>query len=237
MGPLPRPSYRQLLVLAFLLVAALLAGTTLNGLFTLERLLAQTRSGADRALALGTAAERLGEQVTTMERSARQYRVLGDPALRRGFDRAAQEAEREVDRLDAAVSQATLRRWRNQMKDIAAQLDAGVGEAVLVDDFRALAVMQATMAEEVRRQTEARNAALQQALDAGDLGALQAACLPALAPLRALLRAMLQYHVGHGALRTRQVMLEVQRLIEPSRETPRETPSDPVRELSRKASR
>ena len=83
--------------------------------------------------------------------------------------------------------------------------------------------------------------ALQQALDAGDLGALQAACLPALAPLRALLRAMLQYHVGHGALRTRQVMLEVQRLIEPSRETsretPREAPSDPVRELSRKASR
>jgi two-component system, NtrC family, sensor histidine kinase GlrK len=167
MGALPRPSYRQLLVLAFLGVAGLLAGAAVNGLFTLERLLAQTRSAADRALQLGTAAERLGEQVTTMERSARQYRVLGDPALRRGFDRAAAEAEREVDRLDAALSSATLRRWRAQVQAIGAQLDQGVDESVLVDDFRALAVVQATMAEEVRRQTEARNAALQQALEAG----------------------------------------------------------------------
>ena len=45
-----RPSYRQLLVLAFVGVAALLAGATLRGLSTLEQLLAQSRAGADRAL-------------------------------------------------------------------------------------------------------------------------------------------------------------------------------------------
>jgi DNA repair protein RecO (recombination protein O) len=59
--------------------------------------------------------------------------------------------------------------------------------------------------------------ALQAALAAGDLGALQAACLGALPALRVQLRALLQYHLGHTVLRTRQVMLEVQRLMEPPR--------------------
>lgn len=59
--------------------------------------------------------------------------------------------------------------------------------------------------------------ALHAALTAGDLGALQTACLPALPALRQQLRALLQYHLGHAALRTRQVMLEVQRLMESPR--------------------
>lgn len=59
--------------------------------------------------------------------------------------------------------------------------------------------------------------ALQAGLEAGDLGAVHAACLPALPALRTQLRALLQYHLGHAVLRTRQVMLEVQRLMEPAR--------------------
>jgi DNA repair protein RecO (recombination protein O) len=59
--------------------------------------------------------------------------------------------------------------------------------------------------------------ALGRALVAGDLAALQAACLPALPALRLQLRQLLQYHLGHAVLRTRQVMLEVQRLTEASR--------------------
>jgi DNA repair protein RecO (recombination protein O) len=55
--------------------------------------------------------------------------------------------------------------------------------------------------------------ALAAALASGELGALQAACLPALPALRLQLRALLQYHLGSAALRTRQVMLEVQRLM------------------------
>jgi DNA repair protein RecO (recombination protein O) len=57
-------------------------------------------------------------------------------------------------------------------------------------------------------------AALGAALDTNDLAALQAACLPALPALRLQLRSLLQYHLGHAVLRTRQVMLEVQRLVE-----------------------
>jgi DNA repair protein RecO (recombination protein O) len=56
--------------------------------------------------------------------------------------------------------------------------------------------------------------ALQAALQHGSLAALQARCLPALQPLRAQLRALLHYHLGSPQLRTRQVMLDVQRLLD-----------------------
>ena len=55
---------------------------------------------------------------------------------------------------------------------------------------------------------------LQAALDHGSLPALQAACLPVLQPLRAPLRALLHYHLGTPLLRTRQVMLDVQKLLD-----------------------
>ena len=70
--------------------------------------------------------------------------------------------------------------------------------------------------------------ALHAALAAGDLGALQAACLGALPALRLQLRGLLQYHLGHVALRTRQVMLEVQRLIDTPKDTPKDIPRDPA---------
>lgn len=56
--------------------------------------------------------------------------------------------------------------------------------------------------------------ALQAALDGGDAAALQAACVPCTGPLRAALRALLHYHLGTPALRTRVVMQGVQRLLD-----------------------
>lgn len=56
--------------------------------------------------------------------------------------------------------------------------------------------------------------ALAQALAVGDLGALQVACLPALPALRPALRALLHYHLGPAALRTRLVLQGVQRLLD-----------------------
>ena len=54
--------------------------------------------------------------------------------------------------------------------------------------------------------------ALQRALDEADLGALQRACLPALAELKPLLRQLLHYHLGTPWLRTRQLMMDLQNL-------------------------
>jgi DNA repair protein RecO (recombination protein O) len=58
---------------------------------------------------------------------------------------------------------------------------------------------------------------LQAALQHGSLAALHAACARCLAPLRSQLRALLHYHLGTPQLRTRQVMLDVQRLVDSAR--------------------
>lgn len=56
-------------------------------------------------------------------------------------------------------------------------------------------------------------AALEPALAARAPQPLQAACALAAPALRAQLRALLHYHLGSRPLRTRQVMLELQRLV------------------------
>ena len=55
--------------------------------------------------------------------------------------------------------------------------------------------------------------ALQSALDADDLPALQVACAAPAAALRRQLRELLAYHLGTTSLRTRQVLLELQPLL------------------------
>lgn len=55
---------------------------------------------------------------------------------------------------------------------------------------------------------------LQAALLHGSLPALQQACATALPALRSALRGLLHYHLGQKPLRTRQVMLDVQKLME-----------------------
>jgi DNA repair protein RecO (recombination protein O) len=54
--------------------------------------------------------------------------------------------------------------------------------------------------------------ALQQALDDDNLAALQLACAAPAVALRQQLRALLAYHLGTTALRTRQVLLDLQTL-------------------------
>ncbi len=53
---------------------------------------------------------------------------------------------------------------------------------------------------------------VQAALEHASLAALQQACALALPELKAMLRSLLHYHLGSSALRTRQVMLDVQNL-------------------------
>ena len=57
--------------------------------------------------------------------------------------------------------------------------------------------------------------ALQSALGQHDLPALRATCLACLPALKSQLRALLAHHLGSAPLRTRQMMLDVRRLIEP----------------------
>lgn len=172
---MPRLSFRQLLLAAFLLQALLLGGVALRGQLTLESLLQRSRAGAERTLQLNGHAERLGETTLTMERAARQYLVLGDNTLRQTYERAAAEATAHVQALaDEAVAPAATRAWLAQRAQIdrelrEPELAAGMRDRALAAAFRTLGELQQTMSEQLRGVTESRNLALQNELEAGRL--------------------------------------------------------------------
>ncbi len=170
---LPRPSFRQLLLLAFVLVAGLLAAVALRGQHTLERLLERSRAGAERTLQLSGHAERLGEQGLAMERAARQFLVLGDASLRAAYERAAADAQGHVQALAAdAVTAERVAQWQAQRALIERQLafaPHAASDRVLAAAFRELDALHSTMAEQVRGVTERRNTELQAELEAGRL--------------------------------------------------------------------
>jgi two-component system sensor histidine kinase GlrK len=173
MSSLQRASFRQLLLVAFLLIAALLAAASLHGLFTLERLMAQSREGAERAVAGTAAVQTLGERSVAMERAARQYLVLDDPSLRERYAAASREAfdvlaQLQRNELPAAVADA----WRATAAAIAAQLPgprttARRRDQALTDAFRELAALNGDVAEQMRLATQARNESLRNELEAG----------------------------------------------------------------------
>src|SRR4051812_1063034 len=120
-----RPSFRQLLLAAFLLIAGLLAAASLGGLFTLERLMAQTRASSERAALLTADSRLLAERSVAMERSARQYLVLDDPSLLRGYEQATEDATRLLDDMTAhGLSAALAEQWRAHLAPIRTELDA-----------------------------------------------------------------------------------------------------------------
>jgi two-component system sensor histidine kinase GlrK len=170
---LHRASFRQLLLAAFLLIAALLAAASLGGLFTLERLMAQSRAAAQRAVELSGAAQQLAERSVAMERAARQYIVLDDLSLLRRFEQARDDATRVFDdSLAPQLPAPSVAAWRAQLASINARLGgpkAGLRqrEAELTAQFRELDGATAQIAEQVRKLSEARNDRLQAELEAG----------------------------------------------------------------------
>lgn len=163
---LQRFSFRQLLVLAFLLVAALLGAASLRALFTLEQLTLQSRDSAVAALAISAEAQSLAERSVAMERSSRQSVVLDDRVLRERFRGEAADAEKTVNSLaQAGVGRDQVERWRAQMHGIT-ELVAGPPdtalerERLLAQEFRDLDRIHTAMAQAVRQALQARNEAL-----------------------------------------------------------------------------
>ena len=84
----PKLSFRHLLLGVFLLIAVLLSATSVHALLTLDRLAAHSREAGQHAIALTENAQRLAERSVAMERSARQFLVLDDPAFRQRYAEA-----------------------------------------------------------------------------------------------------------------------------------------------------
>jgi two-component system sensor histidine kinase GlrK len=159
----------------------------------------------------------LAERSVVMERSARQYLVLDDPAMRERFDAASRDAFDALARLQQNQLPASMAQtWRTTADAIAARLGgprntARKREQDLTDAFRELAVSNGDIAEQMQRVSQSGNESLRTELEAGRrqlgrqvLGAIALAVLMAMAfgvwlsrPLKRLEEAI----VGLGANR------------------------------------
>jgi len=175
MFPLRRVSFRQLLLVAFLLIAGLLAAASLNSLFTLERLMTQSRAATDRAVRLTAAVQHLAERSVTMERAARQYMVLEDKALLQRYQEAADDGARTLaEVLGMQLEPALVGRWIAQVQDIGRQLSGSRDlvrgrERSITAQFSELNLTNALIAEAVRKDSDAENRQLQAEIEAGRL--------------------------------------------------------------------
>ena len=160
-------SFRQLLVIAFLLIAALLGAASLRGLRALEDLTRHSRDSAAASLALSDAAQSLGERSVTMERSARQSVVLDDRVLSQRYADTARNAVEILARLQAQgiAPDATLQ-WQQQLDTIPPLLkgtpDSGSDrERQLAQTFRTLDTLNASIAMQVQAAILQRNKTLE----------------------------------------------------------------------------
>lgn len=171
-NPVPlQVSFRQLLLLAFVLIALLLGAVSLSGLHTLQGLLAQSRSTTEQAVGLNLATQGLAERSVGLERAARQYLVLQDEAMRRSFDLQANEAQQALQPLlqwpDTQVQAnrwlAALIRVRTLIADT--RLSRTAREQSIAAEFDELDALGTALSAHVQRGVAKRNQALQQALE------------------------------------------------------------------------
>ena len=165
-------SFRQLLLVAFLLIAILLGGTALRAVSVLQKLVTQSGQEADRALALNAASQALASRAAGMERTARQSLVLNDSLLRRRFRDERRAADTSLAQMaEAGLRSEALASWSEQA-DTIGELLIGPAETALdrerevAAQFRELDEVHAQIAAAVQALVESRDRALRQQLNA-----------------------------------------------------------------------
>ncbi|WP_394789494.1 ATP-binding protein [Rhodoferax sp.] len=166
-----RASFRQLLLLAFVLIAVLLGAVSLSGLQALQGLLAKSREAGQQSIQLNLATRGLAERSTDMERAARQYLVLGDEALRQRFDDAANQAQTLLLPLGLyPPTQLLTQQWlasavrvRSQLAD--ERLALADREQAVAAEFRNMDDMLRSLTTQVQQSISERNQAVQSALE------------------------------------------------------------------------
>lgn len=168
---LQRFSFRQLLVIAFLLIAALLGSASLRALFTLEDITLQSRDNAARALELSGAAQSLNERSVSMERTSRQSVVLDDRVLRGRFNNEARDAAKIVETLESeGMPRATGEQWRGHLVTMGTLLSGAPDtalerERLLAQEFRELELVTTAISAQMQQAIQQRNKSLETRLD------------------------------------------------------------------------
>jgi two-component system sensor histidine kinase GlrK len=167
-----RSSFQQLLLVGFLLIAALLGGVALRAVFTFDHLMAQSAGFQARALQLSAAVQALAERSANMERASRQSLILNDAPLRQRFEDSSREARAILDGLlPADLPTPVANRWRAQYTVLRGLMDGPPDtvlerERMLASEFRDLEAINSSVAQEVQQSIGKRNLALTAQLEA-----------------------------------------------------------------------
>lgn len=157
-----RLSFRQSLLLGFLLISTLLGAAAWRGLNILDRFAVESRAGAMRAVQMTADIHQLAERSVDLERSARQYLVLREPELQARFasnlSRARQGLER-IAAVDDASFQGSVDAWRAAADAATVAFAADDGDATLAALAR-IGVLNAALADKGRLWIDAHNARL-----------------------------------------------------------------------------
>lgn len=165
-------SFRQLLLVAFLLIGVLLGGTALRAVVILDRLMAQSGDETARALALNASAQALTARTVDMERAARQSLIFNDRVLRKRFEEAADGARGALRRMgEQGLDPVQAGPWVAQLEAVEALLP-GPAETALDREravaaaFREFDALNGDIAQEVQALIEKRNQELRERLAA-----------------------------------------------------------------------
>ena len=96
-----RISFRQSMLAGFLIITVLLSWAAVRSWLVLEQFVEQSRRGSEQALQLSASIQELAERTVAIERSARQFMVLNDPALLERFDENVAHCLTAVTRLQS----------------------------------------------------------------------------------------------------------------------------------------
>jgi len=153
-------SFRHGMLAGVLLIVSLLGGVAAHGWWLLEGLVGQSRESNQHALKLTAVVQALAERTVDMERSARQYLVLGDPLLRERFDEHHAQSLAQLGQIDLPELSESATAWRQ----LAGQLHDGLAQGQSAEELLPLLAALGALNEDIRRSSqrwiEASNARL-----------------------------------------------------------------------------
>ncbi|TVO69449.1 HAMP domain-containing histidine kinase [Denitromonas ohlonensis] len=167
-----RMSFRQMLLAGFVLIALVLSAAALQGLRVLESFAQQSRAGADTAVGLTSAAQQLAQRTVDMERSARQFVVLNDPALRKRYRDARADAETALlafSRAEPSTLGGVADTWRAAADEAEVAITGTPDDVALRDALDRLHLINERLSIEARQWIAVRNARLLDTLEANRL--------------------------------------------------------------------
>lgn len=160
---MPHASFRTTLLLTVLLIAGALGAAAASGWIMLQDFARASREAGSGALNLSAAMQQIDERSVDMMRSARQYGVLQDDALRRRYDEAQAQSLVALAAIEGRLPQTATHanEWRRAEAQLRAVFGPAIDDAVLPD----LGPINDRLAAAVREAIDGRNAALLDTLE------------------------------------------------------------------------